>query len=773
MNAKSRRVRRKKKANLTGKTNLGLQVESLEQRQLLAADVVTMDAPGDPNDLIAAGGIVSGTVWQDVDGDGDRGLNERGMPGVRVYSDANNNGKFDRGEISALTQKDNPNTRLDEAGRYQMFLFTGEHTIRQVVPEGHVQTFPQSFVIEPIDEPFGGDPDTGFETVPPVIFKDATPGEPFEVEVGVIFHPTCVRPLELEVIPVGPDGEMDVEGVDIVNHTGVQLNGCGGDLSSFHLEIHEHDAGSDYQIGFFEIVGGDLVATLPVVSLGGGVDGGHKVKVDIGSHLGGLDFGNQPTKPQTATITGQKWLDQNGNGQFDEDEHGLGGVQVYIDSNNNGQHDRRELITRTRFDNSETKEDESGTYSFERLRPGTYTVREIVPDGYVQTSPTIPGDVISSETGKFENSSGRATDFDVVDVSFSDTGDGTSTDITLSVQWPDGCGQIDGDATFSVIGDTILVNVDGHSNDGPCIQAVTNTPVTVTVPGLEPGVYTVAGTFEEADEARFGVVGEIEIGKSGSHTVTVGAGDTANGLNFGNKRIRPIESVSGVIWNDVNGDAHRQKDEVLIGGVTVYADLNSNGELDESEPFTISSSDDNQFGTYTLELGPGRYTIRQLVPEGFQETFPNGIVGPILPIFDDFPFNPYNVVLTPGDQLQGFNFGNQSTKPGSISGVKWHDENGNAVRDEGEEGLAGVTIYIDANFNGTLDKGELTAVTGEGGKYQITGVTPGRYHVREVVPEGLSSDLPSTDVGLRTLAHRRHRIWRRPILWRSIVPTAD
>jgi subtilisin-like proprotein convertase family protein len=40
---------------------------------------------------------------------------------------------------------------------------------------------------------------------------------------------------------------------------------------------------------------------------------------------------------------------------------------------------------------------------------------------------------------------------------------------------------------------------------------------------------------------------------------------------------------------------------------------------------------------------------------------------------------------------------------GSISGQKWNDINGNKIKDGSEPGLAGFTIYIDANNNGVLD----------------------------------------------------------------------
>lgn len=69
-------------------------------------------------------------------------------------------------------------------------------------------------------------------------------------------------------------------------------------------------------------------------------------------------------------------------------EPGLAGVTVYLDSNNNGRLDRDEPVQVTAVDNPSTPNiDETGQYEFTNLSPGTYTVREVVPDGFEQTFP--------------------------------------------------------------------------------------------------------------------------------------------------------------------------------------------------------------------------------------------------------------------------------------------------------------------------------------------------------------------------------------------------
>src|SRR3984885_1248006 len=82
--------------------------------------------------------------------------------------------------------------------------------------------------------------------------------------------------------------------------------------------------------------------------------------------------------------------------------------------------------------------------------------------------------------------------------------------------------------------------------------------------------------------------------------------------------------------------------------------------------------------------------------------------------------------------------------PGSISGVKFNDLNGNGVMDAGEPGLPGWTVYVDYNNDGVFDSAtEPSAVTGAGGTYTINNVTPGDWNVREIGQVGWTNSFPS------------------------------
>ncbi len=64
-------------------------------------------------------------------------------------------------------------------------------------------------------------------------------------------------------------------------------------------------------------------------------------------------------------------------------------------------------------------------------------------------------------------------------------------------------------------------------------------------------------------------------------------------------------------------------------------------------------------------------------------------------------------------------------RPNEIRGVKYNDLNGNHIRDVGEPGMPGITIFIDLNRNNMLDAGEPTTVSGPDGSYAFTNMSPG------------------------------------------------
>jgi RHS repeat-associated protein len=70
---------------------------------------------------------------------------------------------------------------------------------------------------------------------------------------------------------------------------------------------------------------------------------------------------------------------------------------------------------------------------------------------------------------------------------------------------------------------------------------------------------------------------------------------------------------------------------------------------------------------------------------------------------------------------------------GTIQGTVFNDtENDGDLT--GDAPLEGITVFLDANFNGVLDRGERTARTDENGDYEFVFVAPGLHHVRQNLP---------------------------------------
>uniref|UniRef100_UPI003A9A49B5 DUF7507 domain-containing protein n=1 Tax=Stappia sp. TaxID=1870903 RepID=UPI003A9A49B5 len=98
------------------------------------------------------------------------------------------------------------------------------------------------------------------------------------------------------------------------------------------------------------------------------------------------------------------------------------------------------------------------------------------------------------------------------------------------------------------------------------------------------------------------------------------------------------------------------------------------------------------------------------------------------------------------DEDGGFEEWNVQTA-GAITGYKFQDWNGNGIWEplgtdgvagtgDDEDGVEGVTIFIDTDKDGTLDPGERSTVTAADGSYTFFGVTLGTHQIDEIIPPG-------------------------------------
>lgn len=131
----------------------------------------------------------------------------------------------------------------------------------------------------------------------------------------------------------------------------------------------------------------------------------------------------------SGAATGFKWLDINGDGFRDANEPGLSGVYVYLDLDGDARPDVGEPAAITKAD---------GSYVLTPPRAGSYTIREVVDPGYVQTFPvggfhTVSYDGVTPLGG-----------FDFGNRESSDWGDAPSPFATLRSNNGASAGQLDG-----------------------------------------------------------------------------------------------------------------------------------------------------------------------------------------------------------------------------------------------------------------------------------------------------------------------------------------
>lgn len=145
--------------------------------------------------------------------------------------------------------------------------------------------------------------------------------------------------------------------------------------------------------------------------------------------LGGTSTVNFGSFAPSGSSTGFKWLDINGDGIRDASEPGLAGVYIYLDLDGDARPDVGEPASITKAD---------GSYVLNPPVAGTYTIREVVDPGYVQTFPLGGFHTVTY------NGSIPLGGFDFGNRESSDWGDAPSPYATLRANNGASSGQLDG-----------------------------------------------------------------------------------------------------------------------------------------------------------------------------------------------------------------------------------------------------------------------------------------------------------------------------------------
>jgi hypothetical protein len=183
-----------------------------------------------------------------------------------------------------------------------------------------------------------------------------------------------------------------------------------------------------------------------------------------------------------------------------------------------------------------------------------------------------------------------------------------------------------------------------------------------------------------------------------------------------------IESqlITGYKWRDDNMNGVKDDGEPFLSGWTIKLDGYESFSRDPPaapKHVTLTDTTDGD-GQFSFRVFPGVYDVYEVLLDGTW-----------VAIFPDSSGRYSDVTVVPGgDDIWCCKFGN--VQNGSISGVKFRDDNLNKVRDGLEPYLDGWTIYLDGvQVDGVVV--HRTNVTWNGGQWIFKGLLPGIYRVSE------------------------------------------
>ena len=484
-------------------------------------------------------------------------------------------------------------------------------------------------------------------------------------------------------------------------------------------------------------VAGGSVTGYPHIAVRTGVAG-------VPVHYADAGFGLAANAP--AGISGTVFIDENNNDQNDAGDGTLSGVTVrLLDAANSAV---LETVT----------SGAGGVYAFPNLMAGNYIV------AFDASSVTPSYEAVTADVGP------DATDSDA----------DATTGRTTSINFDPNNGSEVYDAGYRLLAGTISGrvfeddNMNGIRNSTDAdigdvrvdlFDAVTMTSIANTISGSN-GIYAftnvVPGDYYlifdptnnnsgvsnyQPTSQNAGSDPTIDSDIDGNNQISTFTFDPGNGPleNLDAGYVIPSGNITGMAFLDANEDGIQESMEIGIQGVRIEL-VDAATDAVESIAFT-----DNNGIYFFLSVGAGTYYLRfdesnnslglaltgspQNV--GNDETVdsdPTSLSG----VTDDFTFDPVNGNLM--DMDAGY-----FEPSGTFSGFVWLDVNQNGLQDAGEEGIPGVTVYLQSPFGQPFGD----VVSDANGFYSFDMVTGGSYQLRfdETTTGNPDYSLTQGDVG--------------------------
>ncbi len=411
-----------------------------------------------------------------------------------------------------------------------------------------------------------------------------------------------------------------------------------------------------------------------------------------------------------ATASGVVYTDSNSNGTRDAGEAVRPGVIVYVDQDSDGAFDAGEPTAVT---------DAAGAFVFTGLQPDNYTFRAVPPSGLIQTS--AAASVYLSPNQQY-----------------------TAIQLGVGVQLPPtppptpATGSISGVYFHDVNSNrrrdpaeppipNVVVYLDANNNgtfDTGEASSVSNDAGAFSFNNVTPGTQRLRSVVPTGTALTTPVYDVILAPAQAFAVARFGL----NALPVTNI----TASIRGVVFGDANLNGIYDTGDSIGDNRVVFLDTNNNGKLDTGEPKTTTASN----GTFAFTgLAAGTYYVRRVMPTGYT-----------------YSTQPIDLVLTAGQNVTNANIGSKkgttptppppppppppTTTTGSISGFLYSDSNKNGIFDNGEAYIGARVVYLDTDNDNKLDSNERKLTTDANGRFNFTGLVPGTYRVKRVLPSG-------------------------------------
>ena len=400
-----------------------------------------------------------------------------------------------------------------------------------------------------------------------------------------------------------------------------------------------------------------------------------------------------------AGLSGQVWLDADGDGEHQGWESGLSGAVVEVTGNKNGSAYR-------------TETDGTGRYAFTQLKPGSYTLKVTLPDGYIFTTgdSLFVGEGESTDKKVYDlNDGSRKTEQDIGAVPASYVEVSCFVDSNYNGLWDADEPALQGMKVELLRGSDTREKTTSDKAGAAFVGPVRagSYKLRFTVPDTSYDFTMVAeGGNEVADEgSKDATLAGVDLTPGEIRRVTVGVVKTG--------------AVTGTVYYDADYDGTYGKKEDAASGVTV--------RLCDEAGNIVASARTNASGVYLIEdVYPGWYQVTMEAPTGYAfTTYGQGnlVVNTGSGTGASEPF-----YLALSTKITGMDAGLMI--PAVITGNVWCDEDDSGSYRSGEGGLTTATVRLEKQ------DGTYTVVApGENCRYTFY-TAPGTYRVVIRLPEG-------------------------------------